>query len=92
MKVKVVKPQRVVWSAETREVTVEADGKTIVVRQHEDDNGGENWVAVGDGSFVETYQLEDEELKKLADAIAYNIRNGDFDEEGTEFDSSEYDD
>ena len=92
MKAKVVKPQRVVWSAETREVTVDLDGKIIVIRQHEDDHGGENWVSVGDGEFIETYQLEDEELRKIADGIAYNIRGGDFDEEGAEFDTSEYDD
>lgn len=92
MKGKVLKPQTVVYSCETREVTVEIDGKILKIREHEDDNGSENWVDVGDGEFVETYQLQDEELRKIAEGIAYNIRSGDFDEEGVEFDTSEYDD
>lgn len=92
MKGKVLKSQQVVYSCETREVTVEIDGKILKVRMHEDDNGAENWVSTDDGEFIETYQLEDEELKKIADGIAYNISNGDFDEDGSEFDTSEYDD
>jgi hypothetical protein len=91
MKGKVLKPQRVVWSSETREVTVDYEGKTLIVRQHEDDNHGENWVSVDGGEFEEVYYLEDEKLKKFALTIAYNIRSGEFDEEGTEFDTSDFD-
>jgi len=57
------------------------------VRLHEDNSGCENWVAVGDDDFVETYKLEDDELRDLADNIADNLQNGDFDEDGAEFDT-----
>lgn len=89
MKVKVLKPQRTIYSSETKEMTLEIDGKVIVVRQHEDDNGGEVWASINDGDLVESYQLEDDELKELIDGAAMYIRSGIFDNEGAEIDSEE---
>ena len=89
MKIKVLEPQRVIWSSETRETVVDVDGVKLTVRQFEDDNHGEIYIKIGDGRLMEDYEMEDSELKKIGQEIAYNIRNGMFDNEGDEFDSNE---
>jgi hypothetical protein len=88
MKIKVLQPQRVIYSAETREITIDFNGKELIIRQAEDDNGGDNLVFI-DHDWVNTYKLEDEELKTVVDTICANIREDIFDEKG-EIDLSEY--
>lgn len=89
MKIKVLEPQRVIWSSETRETVVDVDGVKLTVRQYEDDNHGEVHIKIGDGRFMEDYQMEESELKKIGQEIAYNIRGGMFDKMDNEFDSDE---
>ena len=89
MKVKVLKPQKTVYTSETKEMTLEIDGKVYVIRQHEDDNHGENWVSINDEPFMETYEMEDGELRDLLDESCNLTRSGIFDNEGEEMDSSE---
>lgn len=89
MKIKVLKPQRTIFSSETKEMTLEIDGKIIMIRQHEDDNHGEVWASIDDGDLVESFELEDGELRNLIDGAATYIRSGMFDEEGVEIDSEE---
>ena len=89
MKIKVIEPQKVIWSSITRETTIEVDGKKITVRSSEDDNGTEIWAGFDDDELVETYRLKDPELEKLVNEIGLNMDYGMFDVKGDEFDSSE---
>lgn len=89
MKIKVIVPQRVIWSSETRETVVDIEGVKLTVRQYEDDNSGTIYLKIGDGKIIEASKMEDNELKKIGQNIAYNIRNGMFDNEGDEFDSND---
>ena len=88
MKIKVLEPQKVIYSAETREITIDYNGTELVIRQAEDDNGGENIVLIDD-NWVNSYELEDDELKQIVNTICHNIRDSSFDEKG-EVDLSEY--
>jgi hypothetical protein len=88
MKIKVLEPQKVIYSAETREITIDYNGTELVIRQAEDDNGGENIVLIDD-NWVKSYELEDDDLKQIVNTICDNIRDGSFDEKG-EVDLSEY--
>ena len=74
MKIKVLEPQKVIWSSETRETTVEVDGKKITVRY---------------GALIESYKIKDPEIKEIVENIAYNISYGIFDVGGEEFDYTE---
>ena len=88
MKITVLEPQRVVFSAVTREITIDYIGKNFIIRQFEDDNGGENSILI-DNDMIKSYELEDEALKEVVDTICANIQDGEFDEKG-EVDLSEY--
>jgi hypothetical protein len=92
MKFKVLERQKVIWSLETRETTVEVDGKKITVRYSEHDNGADIWGSVNDGALIESYKIKDPEIKEIVENIAYNISYGLFDNEGDEFDFSELSD
>lgn len=89
MKIKVIEPQKVIWSSITRETTVQVDGRKITVRASEDDNGTEIWAGFDDDELVELHRLKELELEKLAYEIGLNMDYGMFDVEGDEFDSSE---
>lgn len=89
MKIKVIEPQKVIWSSITRETTVEVDGRKITVRASEDDNGTEIWAGFDDGELVELHRLKEPQLEKLAYEIGLNMDYGMFDVEGDEFDYSE---
>ena len=89
MKIKVLEPQKVIWSSETRETTVEVDGKKITVRYSEHDNGADIWGSVNDGALIESYKIKDPEIKEIVENIAYNISYGIFDVGGEEFDYTE---
>ena len=88
MKIKVLEPQKVIYSAETREITIDYNGMELIIRQAEDDNGGENIVLIDD-KWVKSYELKDEDLKQIVETICDNIRDGSFDAKG-EVDLSEY--
>ena len=88
MKIKVLEPQRVIYSAETREITIDYNGRELIIRQAEDDNGGDNIVFI-DNNWVSSYKLEDEEFKTVVNTICANIREDIFDKKG-EIDLSEY--
>ena len=88
MKIKVLEPQKFIYSAETREITIDYNGMELIIRQAEDDNGGENIVLI-DGKWVKSYELKDEDLKQIVESICDNIRDGSFDAKG-EVDLSEY--
>jgi len=88
MKINVLEPQKVIYSAETREITIDYNGTKLVIRQAEDDNGGENIVLIDD-KWIKSYELKDEDLKQIVETICENIRDGSFDAKG-EVDLSEY--
>ena len=88
MKINVLEPQEVIYSAETREITIDYNGTKLIIRQAEDNNGGENIVLIDD-KWVKSYELKDEDLKQIVETVCYNIRDGSFDEKG-EVDLSEY--
>jgi len=88
MKINVLEPQKVIYSAETREITIDYNGTKIIIRQAEDDNGGENIVLIDD-KWIKSYELKDEDLKQIVETICDNIRDGSFDAKG-EVDLSEY--
>jgi hypothetical protein len=88
MKIKVLEPQKVIYSAETREITIDYNGTKLIIRQAEDDNGGENIVLIDD-KWVKSYELKDEDLKQIVETVCENIRDGSFDAKG-EVDLSEY--
>jgi|LakMenEpi03Aug12_release.lakeMendotaPanAssembly.Ray.scaffolds.fasta_scaffold100494_1 hypothetical protein len=88
MKINVLEPQKVIYSAETREITIDYNGKKLIIRQAEDDNGGENIVLIDD-KWVKSYELKDEDLKQIVETVCDNIRDGSFDAKG-EVDLSEY--
>jgi hypothetical protein len=88
MKINVLEPQKVIYSAETREITIDYNGTKLIIRQAEDDNGGENIVLIDD-NWIKSYELKDEDLKQIVETICDNIRDGSFDAKG-EVDLSEY--
>ena len=88
MKIKVLEPQKVIYSAETREITIDYNGTKLIIRQAEDDNGGENIVLIDD-KWIKSYELKEEDLKQIVETICDNIRDGSFDAKG-EVDLSEY--
>ncbi len=88
MKINVLEPQKVIYSAETREITIDYNGTKLIIRQAEDDNGGENIVLIDD-KWIKSYELKDEDLKQIVETICDNIRDGSFDAKG-EVDLSEY--
>ena len=88
MKINVLEPQKVIYSAETREITIDYNGTKLIIRQAEDDNGGENIVLIDD-KWVKSYELKDEDLKQIVETVCDNIRDGSFDAKG-EVDLSEY--
>ena len=88
MKIKVLEPQYVIYSAETREITIDYNGMELTIRHTEDDHGDENIVLI-DGKWVKSYELKDEDLKQIVETICDNIRDGSFDTKG-EVDLSEY--
>lgn len=89
MKLKITKSERVIWSAETREVCFDMNGTELVVRQYEDDNGSETWVRVGDGDLIRDYEVEDQEIVTIVNKLLGLFRSGDFDEEGVEIETDE---
>ena len=88
MKINVLEPQKVIYSAETREIKIDYNGTKLIIRQAEDDNGGENIVLIDD-KWVKSYELKDEDLKQIVETVCDNIRDGSFDAKG-EVDLSEY--
>jgi len=89
MKIKILQPQKTIWSAETKEMMLEIDGNNVTIRQYEDDNGGEVWVILNGGDLIQSRQLEDKDLREVIDICAWNIRNGMFDKINEEFDSND---
>ena len=88
MKINVLEPQKVIYSAETREITIDYHGTKLIIRQAEDDNGGENIVLIDD-KWIKSYELKEEDLKQIVETICDNSRDGSFDAKG-EVDLSEY--
>jgi hypothetical protein len=81
MKIRVIDPQEVIYSSETRQVKIEYDGQEYIIRQFEDDNGGENSVFINN-SWKEPSQIKAENpgLAKIVTCVCNYIREGIFDE------------
>jgi hypothetical protein len=86
MKLTVKNPERVIWSAETREVTVNDGERDITVRFYEGWEGAETLIRINDGELLKSYEVEDAELVELADKIAYSFKADLFENAGDEID------
>jgi hypothetical protein len=91
MKLKITIPEKVVWSAETREVSFDMNGTTLCVRLYEDDSRSEIWVQIGEESFVRDYEVSDPEITTAVNRLTDLFRSGAFDEEGYELDTDSLD-
>ena len=86
MKLTVKESQRVIWSAETIEVTVNDGERDITVRYYEGWEGSETYIRINDGELLKSYEVEDAELVELADKIAYSCKADLFVNVGDEID------
>lgn len=87
MKIKVIKPERTI--SETKEMTLDIDGKEVIIRRYEDDNKGEVFAYIDREDWENS---DDEELKKVIYNCAYAIREKEFfGSEGIEIDSNDVD-
>jgi hypothetical protein len=90
MKIRVIDPQEVIYSSETRQVEIEYDGQEYIIRQFEDDNGRENSVFINN-SWKEPSQIKAENpgLAKIVTCVCNYIREGIFDKK-TEVDLTKW--
>jgi uncharacterized membrane-anchored protein len=61
MKLTVKMPERVIWSAETREVTLNDEERDITVRYYEGDEGAELYIAINDETLLKSDEVDDDE-------------------------------
>ena len=98
MKVTLKEATSVVYQKTTHQITVDIDGVEYTIRQSEDDNGCDYYVyseTLNDGNVMNTYDLEDGELKDVIEKLAetchddYLFSNS---KEGKEIDMDELND
>ena len=84
MKLKVTKETQTVWLQETKQLEVELpDGRTLGVREMQDDNGGETYYQIADlgeeitrrGNWqqIEDINWKDDEERDMAALIGSNL-------------------
>jgi hypothetical protein len=88
MNIKVIDPQKIIWSAETRQIKIEYKGQSLLIRQYEDDKGGEFLVFL-ENKWTESHKISDPDLRKMVDTVCANIREDVFDQAG-DVDLSEF--
>jgi len=92
MKLKVTKETQTVWLQETKQLEVELpDGRTLGVREMQDDNGGETYYQIADlgeeitkrGNWqqIEEIDWKDDEERDMAELIGSNLFYGDYKED-----------
>ena len=92
MKIKVINAAWTVWSQETRQTDVELnDGRILMVRQMEDDNGTETFYFIEGETknWTNSYECKDEDLKSIINKIAWNIFQNAFDNKDEVIDLNE---
>tara|TARA_B110000438_G_C15425995_1_gene484062 strand:- start:8 stop:289 length:282 start_codon:yes stop_codon:yes gene_type:complete len=90
MKIKVIKATHTVWLQETKQVDIELDGKSVAVRQMEDDNGAETYVfSEQQNRFINVNELKDIDYKSTIRRIAHSIFMDAFNEENSTVDFNE---
>ena len=90
MKLKVVKPESVIWSAETREVTLNDGERDITIRYYEGWEGSETHIRINDGDLLEYYDV-DEYLQELVTKVTSVFKADFFNNVGEEIDVEELD-
>jgi biotin-(acetyl-CoA carboxylase) ligase len=69
MKLTVKMPEKVIWSSETREVTLNDGERDILVRYYDSDNDCELYIRINDGKLLKSDDVDDVELVELAEKI-----------------------
>ncbi len=92
MKLTVKHPERVIWSAETRQVTLNDGERDITVRYYEGDEGTETYIQINDGKLLKSHEVDDTELVELANKIKFSFRADIFENVGDEIDVEDLED
>ena len=91
MKLKVVKPESIIWSAETREVTLNDGERDITIRYYDAWEGSETHIRINDGELLQDWEVEDESLVELVNKVTSAFKADFFNNVGQEIDVQELD-